>query len=75
MGEDAHLLERALAGCAPIARALSLEDAVTQAATVASPGDTVLLSPACASFDMFSGYVERGQRFAAAVSALPGSKA
>ncbi|MFP5224124.1 MAG: UDP-N-acetylmuramoyl-L-alanine--D-glutamate ligase [Actinomycetota bacterium] len=40
-----------------------LEDAVNEAARQAAPGDTVLLSPACASFDRFSSYEERGQRF------------
>ena len=48
----------------------SLEDAVTLSAASAQPGDTVLLSPACASFDMFSSYAERGERFQAAVAAL-----
>ena len=42
----------------------SFEDAVTAAANVARPGDTVLLSPACSSFDMFENYEERGTRFA-----------
>jgi UDP-N-acetylmuramoylalanine--D-glutamate ligase len=48
----------------------SLEDAVNHSAASAKPGDIVLLSPACASFDMFSSYVERGERFQAAVAAL-----
>lgn len=48
----------------------SLEDAVRFAAGCAVEGDTVLLSPACASLDMFSSYVERGERFAAAVAAF-----
>jgi len=48
----------------------SLEDAVDLSAASAQPGDIVLLSPACASFDMFSSYVERGERFQAAVAAL-----
>ncbi len=46
--------------------------AVRHASTVAQPGDTVLLAPAGASFDQFSGYSERGDRFAAAVHALTG---
>jgi UDP-N-acetylmuramoylalanine--D-glutamate ligase len=49
---------------------LSLEAAVARAAQVAAAGDAVLLSPACASFDMFRDYRHRGQAFAAAVKAL-----
>ena len=45
----------------------SFEDAVARASESASPGDTVLLSPACASFDMFRNYNHRGEVFAAAV--------
>ena len=55
---------------APIEVMSSLEDAVNLSAASAQPGDIVLLSPACASFDMFTGYVERGERFQAAVAAL-----
>lgn len=50
--------------------ARDMHDAVQQAAALARPGDVVLLSPACASFDMFSGYAERGQVFVQAVEAL-----
>jgi UDP-N-acetylmuramoylalanine--D-glutamate ligase len=49
-------------------RAESLEEAVRRAREVAQPGDVVLLSPACASFDMFASAEERGERFAAAVA-------
>jgi UDP-N-acetylmuramoylalanine--D-glutamate ligase len=48
----------------------TLEAAVRAAATMAQPGDTVLLAPACASFDMFRDYAERGDRFAAIVRQL-----
>jgi UDP-N-acetylmuramoylalanine--D-glutamate ligase len=50
----------------------TIEDAVQVAAKVAAPGDTVLLAPACASFDQFRDYAERGERFAAAVLATVG---
>ncbi len=55
----------------PVERAASLDDAVRVAAAVAAPGDTVLLAPACASFDMFTDYAARGRAFRAAVEALP----
>jgi UDP-N-acetylmuramoylalanine--D-glutamate ligase len=47
----------------------TIEEAVAVAAELATPGDTVLLAPACASFDQFRGYADRGERFAAAVRA------
>ncbi|MDD9999397.1 MAG: UDP-N-acetylmuramoyl-L-alanine--D-glutamate ligase, partial [Rhodospirillaceae bacterium] len=53
-----------------IARAETLEDAVRQSAGLARPGDVVVLSPACASYDMFTNFEERGQRFKEAVAAL-----
>ena len=70
LGEDADALEQALAGSLPVLRAMSMQDAVRQAADFADSGDTVLLSPACASFDMFTGFVERGESFAVAVQQL-----
>jgi UDP-N-acetylmuramoylalanine--D-glutamate ligase len=73
IGEDAPLIEQALTGVAPVTFCNSMEEAVAVAAAGAGPGDTVLLSPACASFDMFSGFVARGQAFAAAVIALGGA--
>jgi UDP-N-acetylmuramoylalanine--D-glutamate ligase len=69
-GEDAACIEQALAGTVPVHRAASLEQAVTVAASLACKGDSVLLSPGCASFDMFSGFEERGERFQAAVGGL-----
>ena len=55
----------------PVERTASLEEAVAAAASAARPGDTVLLAPACASFDMFADYAARGRAFRAAVEALP----
>ena len=69
IGEDAPALRSALSGSAPVTMAASLEEAFAAAVAQARPGDTVLLSPACASFDMFSGYQERGGAFRALVRA------
>lgn len=69
-GRDAALIEAALQGCVPVARVADLEAAVRSAHEVAQDGDTVLLAPACASFDMFSGYEERGTRFKELVARL-----
>jgi len=73
IGKDAPALAAALAGVCEIRRANSMEQAVAEAARVARHGDTVLLSPACASFDMFRDYGHRGDVFAAAVMKLPGA--
>jgi UDP-N-acetylmuramoylalanine--D-glutamate ligase len=70
IGEDAPLLETALQGVTQLVRADSMEAAVAHAAELARPGDAVLLSPACASFDMFKGYDHRGQVFMDAVRRL-----
>ena len=51
--------------------AQSLSEAVELAAGEAAPGDVVLMSPACASFDMFRDYQDRGRQFKAAVQSLP----
>ncbi|MDE2482590.1 MAG: UDP-N-acetylmuramoyl-L-alanine--D-glutamate ligase [bacterium] len=58
------------AGEVHVVRAESMDDAVARARALASPGDVVLLSPGCASFDMFRSAEDRGERFAAAVRAL-----
>ena len=71
IGRDARLIERALAATGvPVTICDSLEHAVEQAARQARAGDVVLLSPACASFDMFRDYRHRGETFAAAVKGL-----
>ncbi len=70
IGEAADSLDKALGSIVPTSRAGSMEDAVFQAAKVSQPGDTVLLSPGCASFDMFTGYAHRGEVFRQAVSGL-----
>lgn len=63
IGRDADQLVRHIPHAIPMVRATDLRDAVAQAAALAQPSDRVLLSPACASFDMFSGYEQRGQAF------------
>ena len=67
LGQDAAVIERAVAGAASVVRVKDMDEAVEQAANLAHAGDTVLLSPACASFDMFKGYDHRGEVFTAAV--------
>jgi len=67
IGRDAVRIERAVAGAVPVVHAASMVQAVAEANRMARPGDSVLLSPACASFDMFANYAERGDAFAAAV--------
>ena len=70
IGRDAAALEHALRGVCALERAVSLPDAVRAAAAAARAGDTVLLSPACASLDMFTDYAHRGAVFAQAVAEL-----
>jgi UDP-N-acetylmuramoylalanine--D-glutamate ligase len=70
IGRDARALGEALAGVCDCRYAESMEAAVELAAQLAEPGDTVLLSPACASLDMFRDYAHRGTVFAAAVQRL-----
>lgn len=68
IGRDAPLLERLLAGRVALLHAGDMAEAVGLAAGAARPGDCVLLSPACASFDMFDNYEHRGRVFADAVA-------
>jgi UDP-N-acetylmuramoylalanine--D-glutamate ligase len=70
LGRDAERLAAALGEGVPLIRVSSLEQAVQRAAELARPGDAVLLSPACASLDMFKNFEERGRLFAQAVEAL-----
>jgi UDP-N-acetylmuramoylalanine--D-glutamate ligase len=68
MGRDADALAAVLADTVPLHRVADMDEAVRQAAALAEPGDCVLLSPACASFDMFDDYRHRGRVFAQAVT-------
>ncbi|TBV07289.1 UDP-N-acetylmuramoyl-L-alanine--D-glutamate ligase [Phytopseudomonas dryadis] len=70
LGRDAGKLAAALEGSVELIRVDSLDTAVTRAAQVTRAGDAVLLSPACASLDMFKNFEERGRLFAQAVEAL-----
>jgi len=70
-GEAAELVERDLRGIVPVERlGSSFDEVVSRARAVAQPGDVVLLSPACSSYDMFDNYEQRGATFKAL--ALPG---
>ncbi|MGH9001265.1 MAG: glutamate ligase domain-containing protein, partial [Acidimicrobiia bacterium] len=70
IGEAAGEVASAFAGVAPVICASSMSEAVRLGAGAAQPGDVVLLSPACASFDWYPGYAARGDDFAACVSQL-----
>ncbi len=71
IGSDADQIADALGNEAPVHIASDIDEAVVQAATYAESGDTVLLAPACASFDQFPNYKARGDAFGAAVRGLP----
>ncbi len=73
IGRDAPIIEQALAQATKITHANSMPDAVSKAFQIAHHGDAVLLSPACASFDMFKNYEDRGEKFCAAVQELTAS--
>jgi len=67
LGETREHLTRVWDGLAPVHRAADMPDAVQRAAALARPGEVVLLSPACASFDMFKDYAHRGETFQKAI--------
>ncbi len=69
-GEAAGEVEHDLAGAAPLERGGGFEDVVARARRLARPGDAVLLSPACSSYDMFDNYEQRGRTFKRLVEAL-----
>jgi UDP-N-acetylmuramoylalanine--D-glutamate ligase len=74
IGEDAVPIERALTGTdVPLVQCGELEQALRQAAGAALPGDVVLLSPGCASFDQFADFEARGERFRELVGGIRGS--
>jgi UDP-N-acetylmuramoylalanine--D-glutamate ligase len=69
-GEAGPLVSQDLAGSLKVVPAGSFAEVLATARGLAHPGDAVLLSPACSSFDMFRNYEERGARFRAAVEAM-----
>ncbi|MGI9301181.1 MAG: glutamate ligase domain-containing protein, partial [Gammaproteobacteria bacterium] len=69
LGRDADIIAGDVAGAAPITKVDDMRTAVREANALAQPGDSVLLSPACASFDMFQNYAQRGEVFMQAVLA------
>jgi UDP-N-acetylmuramoylalanine--D-glutamate ligase len=73
IGEAAALIRDAIGDVVPVRIASTMTEAVDIAAQLARPGDAVLLSPACSSFDMFRDYKHRGDVFVNAVLALPGA--
>ena len=75
IGRDAQVIAAGVGNATPITHCADLESAVRAAADLAHPGDVVLLSPACASFDMFRNYEHRGASFSAAARSLPDAEA
>jgi UDP-N-acetylmuramoylalanine--D-glutamate ligase len=73
IGEDAETIEAELKAEAATERAGDMADAVRRAFSAATAGDTVLLAPACASFDMFRSFEHRGEVFKSAVKEMQGS--
>jgi UDP-N-acetylmuramoylalanine--D-glutamate ligase len=74
IGRDREAIARALEGAATMERASDMDDAVRRAFRLARAGDAVLLSPACASFDMFRNYEHRAQAFLEAVRRLEAAR-
>ncbi|MFN2362049.1 MAG: UDP-N-acetylmuramoyl-L-alanine--D-glutamate ligase [Marinobacter sp.] len=70
IGTDAALIASALGDSTRVVNAADMEEAVHRAGDLAEPGDRVLLSPACASFDMFRDYIDRGDSFREQVEGL-----
>jgi UDP-N-acetylmuramoylalanine--D-glutamate ligase len=70
LGRDAEQIAEALGDAAPLLRVKTLDEAVQRCAELAQSGDAVLLSPACASLDMFKNFEERGRLFAQAAEGL-----
>jgi len=70
LGEAADVIARAVGDRVPVRRAATMDEAVRVGASLAQPGDAVLLSPACSSFDMFRDYKHRGDEFVRAVRVL-----
>ena len=70
LGKDAEQIAQAMEGCVPYMRVENMEQAVLYAANTARPGDCVLLSPACASLDMYRNYKARGEAFKSAYKKL-----
>src|SRR5207249_4037142 len=69
-GESGELIERDLGGKVPLERGTTFEDVMLRARRAARPGDAVLLSPACSSYDMFKNYEERGATFRTLVEGM-----
>ncbi|MDX1818173.1 MAG: UDP-N-acetylmuramoyl-L-alanine--D-glutamate ligase [Marinobacter sp.] len=70
IGQDSERIAEVIGSSVPVKRATTLAEAVTEARAAARPGDRVLLSPACASFDMFRDYNDRGDQFRQLVEGL-----
>lgn len=70
MGQDAELMQQSWSDCVAIERVEDMAEAVKRARVIAKDGDVVLLSPACASFDMYTGFEARGNHFATLVRSM-----